>query len=214
MGLAAPEGEVVVSPSRSETPAALERDDALARGHEWWGLIFGLAALAALLGSLVVSWFYLRFAAPEWPLAAEPLGLGLPLAATAIALASLPVALLCGWSAPRGRGALLAAATAGLAIAALALLGVLAAEIAAVELRATADARASLFYVLLGFIAALAAVGLLLAVGVAIRALRGDFTARHHVAVQMLTTWWYFVVVAWLAVFATLYLAERVLGGG
>jgi cytochrome c oxidase subunit III len=210
----APAGGAAQVNAPPETRRALERDDSLARGHEWWGLAFGLAALAALLASLVVSWFYLRFAAPAWPLDLEPLSLDLPLVATAIATTSLGATLACAWSAPRGRRTTLAVATAGLTVLAASLLAVLGAEIAGAELQATADARASLFYVLVGFVAALAAVGLLLAGGVAIRALRGDFTRERHVAVQMLTAWWYFVVAAWLLVFATVYLAERMLGNG
>jgi heme/copper-type cytochrome/quinol oxidase subunit 3 len=214
LGVALAERPNGVNVSAPDTGRSLKRDDSLARGHEWWGLAFGLAALFALLASLIVSWFYLRFAAAAWPIDAEPLALDLALVATAIAVGALGAALACGWSASRSRRRGLVGATAGLTVLAAALLGVLGAEIAGAELRATADARASLFYVLLGFVVAVASVGLLLAGGVAMRALRGDFTREHHVAVQMLTTWWYFVVVAWLAVFATVYVAERVLDGG
>lgn len=195
-----------------ETTVPLRRDDSAGRGHEWWGVAFGLAALAALLASLVVSWFYLRFAGPAWPLEADPPALGLPLVATAIALLAACAAAASGLSAPRERAGMLGAATVGLMVLGIALLALLAVEVAGSDLRATADARASLFYTLNGFVIALGAVGVLLAGGVAIRALRGDFSRERHAAVQILATWWYFTVVAWLAVFATLYLAERVLG--
>ncbi|MGH2384884.1 MAG: cytochrome c oxidase subunit 3, partial [Candidatus Limnocylindria bacterium] len=62
------------------------------------------------------------------------------------------------------------------------------------------------FYTLTGFHGAHVFGG---AVGLTIilaRALRGQFSARNHVAVEAVSMYWHFVDVVWIAVFSTIYL--------
>jgi cytochrome c oxidase subunit III len=61
------------------------------------------------------------------------------------------------------------------------------------------------FYTLTGFHGAHVFGG---AVGLAIilaRAMRGQFSARNHVAVEAVSMYWHFVDVVWIAVFTTIY---------
>ena len=62
------------------------------------------------------------------------------------------------------------------------------------------------FYTLTGFHGAHVFGG---AVGLTIilaRAMRGQFSARNHVAVEAVSMYWHFVDVVWIAVFSTIYL--------
>jgi cytochrome c oxidase subunit 3 len=62
------------------------------------------------------------------------------------------------------------------------------------------------FYTLTGFHGAHVFGG---AVGLTImlaRALRGQFSARNHVAVEAVSMYWHFVDVVWIALFTTLYI--------
>ena len=38
------------------------------RAPLWWGMVGLITVEAVLFGSLIVSYFYLRFYAPEWPI--------------------------------------------------------------------------------------------------------------------------------------------------
>ncbi|MEJ7803313.1 MAG: cytochrome c oxidase subunit 3, partial [Candidatus Limnocylindria bacterium] len=68
------------------------------------------------------------------------------------------------------------------------------------------DAFGTTFYTLTGFHGAHVFGG---AVGLTIilaRAMRGQFSARNHVAVEAVSMYWHFVDVVWIAVFSTIYL--------
>jgi cytochrome c oxidase subunit I+III len=71
-----------------EAAAELVTRRALPNG--WWGMGVFLATEAALFGSLIGSYFYLRFTSPDWPQGAiEPPAAALPLALTAALLLSV-----------------------------------------------------------------------------------------------------------------------------
>jgi heme/copper-type cytochrome/quinol oxidase subunit 3 len=74
---------------------------------------------------------------------------------------------------------------------------------------AQSDAFGSLFFTITGFHGAHVIVGLLLNAVVQIWAWRGTFTADRHLAVTNAGLYWHFVDIAWLFVFATLYLSPR-----
>jgi cytochrome c oxidase subunit 3 len=40
------------------------------------------------------------------------------------------------------------------------------------------------------------------------RAMRGQFSARNHVAVEAVSMYWHFVDVVWIALFTTLYILK------
>lgn len=64
----------------------------------------------------------------------------------------------------------------------------------------------SAFFTITGFHGAHVFGGLVLLSVVLIRALRGQFSARHHTGVNAVAIYWHFVDVVWLFVFTTLYL--------
>ncbi len=74
------------------------------------------------------------------------------------------------------------------------------------EFSVSSHAYGSSFYVMTGFHGAHVFGGV---VGIAIVLLRGaagQFSARHHVAVEAVSIYWHFVDVVWIALFAMLYL--------
>jgi cytochrome c oxidase subunit 3 len=66
----------------------------------------------------------------------------------------------------------------------------------------------TLFYTMTGFHGAHVLGGV---VGLAVilsRGLQGQFSARHHVAVEAVSAYWHFVDIVWIALFATIYLLK------
>src|SRR5919201_5605454 len=89
----------------------------LARPNGWWGIVVFVATEATLFGTLIGSYFYLRFNAAKWPPAGVPEPkLTLPLVLTGILVAtSLPVQLAVFFASRAG----LATARAALLLAAV-----------------------------------------------------------------------------------------------
>jgi heme/copper-type cytochrome/quinol oxidase subunit 3 len=66
---------------------------------------------------------------------------------------------------------------------------------------------ASAFFIMTGFHGAHVAGGLILLMLVLGRALRGQFTATHHVGPAAITLYWHFVDIVWIFLYGILYLA-------
>jgi len=66
----------------------------------------------------------------------------------------------------------------------------------------------TLFYTLTGFHGAHVFGGVVGISVILLRGLAGQFSARHHVAVEAVSAYWHFVDVVWIALFATLYLLK------
>ena len=69
-----------------------------------------------------------------------------------------------------------------------------------------ANTFASAFFTLTGFHGAHVLGGLVLLILILFRAYRGQFSSRHHVAVNAVTLYWHFVDVVWFFLFGILYL--------
>jgi cytochrome c oxidase subunit 3 len=66
----------------------------------------------------------------------------------------------------------------------------------------------SLFYTMTGFHGAHVFGGVIGIGLVLLRGLAGQFSARHHVAVEAVSIYWHFVDVVWIALFTTIYLIK------
>jgi len=88
----------------SSAAAPVERG--AARPNGWWGMVVFVATEATLFGTMIGSYFYLRFRTVEWPPAGVPAPhVTLPLLLTGVLVAtSLPVTLAVS-SARRGLAA-------------------------------------------------------------------------------------------------------------
>src|SRR5207237_8719654 len=102
----------------SATPAAVARVERarLARPNGWWGIALFVATEATLFGTIIGTYFYLRFNNLHWPPPGVPEPkLTLPLVLTGLLVAtSVPVQLAVEWASSgllsRARAALLLAA--------------------------------------------------------------------------------------------------------
>jgi cytochrome c oxidase subunit 3 len=66
----------------------------------------------------------------------------------------------------------------------------------------------TLFYTMTGFHGAHVFGGVVGISVILLRGLQGQFSARHHVAVEAVSAYWHFVDVVWIALFATIYLLK------
>jgi cytochrome c oxidase subunit I+III len=167
-----------------------------------------LLVLGIILGSLLLTYFYLRLDNPVWP----PSGIQPPqplLPAVSLALVAA-AALSLRWaerqirsSAPGGlRLGLVLALVLGAAALALAVYALM-----QLEFEWSLNAYTSIYYTLGGFLIGLLAVGTAMGLLVLFWAWRGEYSARRHVAVGNLRLYWSALLAFWLVGFGTLYLA-------
>jgi heme/copper-type cytochrome/quinol oxidase subunit 3 len=169
-----------------------------------WGMMLFVASEATLFGSLMGSYFYLRFRAPQWPPAgiAAP-SVALPLALTgALVLSVLPV-LGATFAARRGaRGAAMALFTVALVIQG----GYLAWQVVSYlddlsTFSASTTSYGSIYFTLLGADHLHVALGIVFDLWVLLR-LASGLTAYRLVTVQAVAIYW--VVVAAITVLVTI----------
>ena len=176
----------------------------VARPSGWWGMAIFVATEATLFGTLVGTYFYLRFRTPHWP----PHGVPEPkvvvplVLAGVLVLTSVPMQLASA-SAARGR---LGVTRVALLVALIVQAGYLAMQIHLFtdDLHAfspNATAYASIYFTLVGAHHFHVAVGILLNVWLLLR-FAGGLTNYRLVALQATTFYWHFINV--LAVVVTL----------
>jgi cytochrome c oxidase subunit I+III len=176
-----------------------------AKPSGWWGMACFLAAEAALFGTLIASYFYLRFNAVRWPPPGiEAPSVALPVAmAGVLALTGIPMFLAARAATSGRRRAVLALVAAALLVQA----GYLAVEI--VEYLSDLSsfgprdsAYGSIYFTMLAADHAHVAIGLLLDLWVLAR-LRTGLTNYRVVTVQVVALYWYLVIAVTAAVVAT-----------
>jgi heme/copper-type cytochrome/quinol oxidase subunit 3 len=167
-----------------------------ARPPGWWGMLLLVATEASLFGTLIASYFYLRFRTLRWP----PDGVPEP----KLLVPSLLTALLVGTSVPMwlavGGARGLRPRTALLGLLAALVLGALYLLLQAQQLAASWDsyqadtnAYASLFYTLVGAHAAHVAVGLLLNLWLLARVALGGLTEYRANGIWAVALYWHVV---------------------
>ena len=175
--------------------AALVAQQRRALPNGWWGMALFLCTEAALFGSLIGTYFYLRFTNRDWPLGgiAAP-AVALPLALTAGLVASSAPMAAASAAARRGRtGATWLAVLAALLIQA----GYLAVQIVEYlhdldAFQPDTNAYGSIYFTLLGAHHVHVAVGLLLDVWLLAR-LVGGLTDYRVKAVRAIALYWHVV---------------------
>jgi cytochrome c oxidase subunit I+III len=203
-------------------PMTVEEEDAFEREHQVpvnaggsvivaaWGTALVILVVAVGFAGLLLSYFYLRLENPQWP----PPGIANPGVGRAILAAALVVA-----SGVAVRAALRRVRTAdqrgfiAALSAALALAGggavVQLLDIARLGFGWTDHAYGSIFFLLAGFVAMVAAAALIVVALTLYWAVRGQYTARRHANVANITRFWAAMVVIWVVGFATLYLGPQ-----
>jgi heme/copper-type cytochrome/quinol oxidase subunit 3 len=166
----------------------------------WWGTAIFLSSEAALFGSLIGTYFYLRFTSTEWPQD----GLPAPSVAPPILLTAL-LLLSCVPVAGAARAARLGGARAAWWLLALALAmqaAYLGGQITGYvhdlgDFTPSSNAYGSIYFTLLGAHHLHVVAGLLLSLWLLVR-LVGGLTSYRLVAVRSIALYWY--VVAALAI--------------
>jgi heme/copper-type cytochrome/quinol oxidase subunit 3 len=184
------------------------------RAFGWWGMVCLIATEAMLFGSLVASYFYLRFAAsPVWPPdGLDKPALELPLIMTAILWSSSIPVHIADTGIRRGRQARL---RVGLALGFLLGAAFLGIQVFVEypeqlrELTPRTNAYGSLFYALTGLHGSHVLVGLLFSLWVQVRAWKGHFDEARHLTVQNFAMYWHFVDAVWAVVLFTIYLTPH-----
>lgn len=171
----------------------------------WWGVALLAATEAALFGTMIGSYFYLRFEAVDWPPAGiEAPSVALPLALTAALVATGVPMLVATLAARRGRTR---AAWLAILVAMLVQGGYLAVQIVLYiddlgRFSIDGTAYGSIYFTLLGLHHAHVAIGILLDAWLLARLL-GGLTRYRVTAVRVIALYWFFVNAVAIAVVAT-----------
>jgi cytochrome c oxidase subunit I+III len=171
----------------------------------WWGMAIFLSSEAALFGSLIGTYFYLRFTSPQWPQGgiAAP-SVALPIALTVLLVASAAPMAAAAAAARRGRRR----ATWWLLALAFAMqAGYLAVQVTSYlsdldTFRPSTNAYGSIYFTLLGAHHLHVIAGLLLDGWLLVR-LAGGLTSYRLVGVRAVALYWYVVAALAIAVTAT-----------
>lgn len=171
----------------------------------WWGMALFLATEVALFGSMIGSYFYLRFTSPVWPQGGiRPPAAALPLALTAgLVVSALPM-FAASAAARRGR---VRAAWWLVLLAAAMQAGYLAVQIVSYlddlqTFKPSTNAYGSIYFSLLGAHHAHVALGLLLDLWLLVR-LAGGLTEYRLNALRATALYWYVVAAVAVAVVLT-----------
>lgn len=185
-----------------------------ARSVAWWGAVGLIATLGTVFATLFYSYFYIRLFSPQWPQGGLPLP---PWIGPLLVYGPLPASAGClFWAMRSFQGGRKRSAQTGLALALALGLGFLALhfyELSRLPFAPWTHAYGSLFHVISWCLdlVALAGLGLLGAALVRLRREAGDREGFMGLQMQITALFWYFVTVAGLFVFATLYVSPHVL---
>lgn len=193
---------------------ALPEHAAGSSAYGWWGMVLLIGTEAMLFGTLIASYFYLRFnSAPVWPPdGIEKPTLELPLIMSVLLLSSSIPVHMADRGIRKGRQrALRFGLAAGFVLGAVFLFITVGIEWPEKlrEFTPTTNAYGSLFYALTGFHGSHVLVGLVISAWTQVRAWRGAFDHDRHLTVQNFAMYWHFVDVVWIFVLSTIYLSPH-----
>jgi heme/copper-type cytochrome/quinol oxidase subunit 3 len=180
----------------------------------WWGMVMLIATEAMLFGTLIASYFFIRFkSGPVWPPdGIEVPTLGLPLLMTVILWSSsIPVHIADRAIQKNRQGLTRLGLAAGFVLGAVFLTMQVVIEYPEklAEFGPTTNAYGSLFFVLTGFHGTHVLIGLMISLWTQMRAWRGAFDATRHVTIQNFAMYWHFVDAVWLFVLLTIYVSPN-----
>jgi heme/copper-type cytochrome/quinol oxidase subunit 3 len=197
---------------RSPREEALPRHVSGTTAPAWWGMVMLIATEAMLFGSLIASYFYIRFKfGPVWPPDGIPApSLRLPLIMSVILWTSSWPVHIADRAVREGKQLKFRLGlAAGFILGAvfLGMQGFIEYPEKLAEFTPTSNAYGSLFYTLTGFHGLHVLVGLMISLWTQVRAWRGAFDEHRHITVQNFTMYWHFVDIVWVFVLATIYLS-------
>jgi heme/copper-type cytochrome/quinol oxidase subunit 3 len=180
------------------------------RGIMWWGTMGVVAIEGAVFAMAIATYYYLRTNGDAWPMGVPPPELRWGILNTLVMLASL---LPNHWTLHRAKAHDLHGARTGMLVCivmAALFIGVRVLEFKALNVSWDSNAYGSIVWMLLGLhtVHLLTDFGDTLVLYVLMHT--GPLEGRRFVDVAENAEYWDFVVLAWLPIFATLYLAPRI----
>jgi len=208
-----------MSTAQGEPITAATEHQLAGRSLGWWGMIFFITSEALIFANLIAAYLYLeiRNMGGHWAFklpSGDYLDVVFPLINTFILLASSIPARFAGASIARGNRRNMVLGLLGTIVLGSIFLGGQLYEytnLFASNFTIHYQAFGSAFYTLTGFHGLHVTVGILFLLICLIRALRGDFTAKNHFAVQAGEMYWHFVDFVWIFVVSTVYLLPLLL---
>lgn len=195
----------MTAPTHTSNSLLQSRKTPLARPNGWWGMAVLVATEATLFGTIIGTYFYLRFRVPHWP----PDGVAKPEVVVPIILTAVLVCtslfVQLAWSSARAER--VSAARWFLLAAIVVQTGYLAMQIQLYvddlhRISPTQTAYGSIYFLLLGAHHAHVFVGIALEAFLVVRLFSG-LTNYRLVGLQSTTFYWHFVNVLAIAVLAT-----------
>ena len=173
------------------------------------GMVLFIASEVMFFGGLFAAYFNIRAQAPEWPPAGlEHLHASVPGFFTVLLLLSSVTMQMAVFAIRRGNVRALTRWTAITIVLGVVFLCGQVYDYSTLDFTIRDGVYGSTFYTLTGFHGAHVFGGVMYLVIVLVRSMTGQFTARHHAAVEGASMYWHFVDVVWVALFLTLYVLK------
>jgi cytochrome c oxidase subunit III len=181
------------------------------RATGWWGMIWGLTAVASVHSTFIFAYFYLGALAERWPPPQFPQpALLLPTMATAVVLLSILPAAWAHTSVRIDDTRRLQQGGAGMLVLGTVFILLAAGDLAGAGFLPQDHAYASAYFVVSGFHLVTAVAGLLMIAVVQLQVWGRELDPRLQSMTVNTSLFWYYVAGGWLPVYATLHLSPYV----
>ncbi|MBA2667005.1 MAG: heme-copper oxidase subunit III [Trueperaceae bacterium] len=180
------------------------------RSPTWWGMIGLIAIEIVVFGGLIAMYFWLKLANPSWPpegIAVKPLLL--PTINTVILIASGVAMIVAKRAIVRGNQLVLKLGQVVALILGLVFFTLKIVEYSGYDYDWSTHAYGSITWTMTGFHAAHVISVVFKGIIVLLMSLRGMFRPDRHLAFEVSTLYWVFVVVIWLPLYFTMYISPR-----
>ena len=181
------------------------------RSALWWGILGMITIESAMLGTLAASYFYVRLSFEQWP----PLGtpnpdLFVPTVTLILLLLSVIPIHLADRLAVSGRDdrAMMRWVWIGV-VSGFVVFAVRCLEFGSLNCRWDDNAYGSVVWFIIGVHTSHILASTIETMVLALHLRRKRIDPKHHVDVHVDTTYWYFVVVSWIAFYFILYWSPR-----
>jgi cytochrome c oxidase subunit III len=199
--------------SRARSYVPLEQMPVLLEGSKaplWWAIVLLLVIESAVFATMIASYFYFRFTAPEWPPGGiDPPDLLLPTLNSLILFASSAVVYWGDHGIRQGDERRLKIGIVGGIVLGVVFVALKIYEYWDVGYTWDTHAYGSIVWMIIVFHTAHVIAVVLKGCVMAVLAFRGYFTGKRHLGVEINGVYWHFVALVWIPLFFTLYLAPR-----
>jgi cytochrome c oxidase subunit I+III len=174
----------------------------------WWGLLALVVIETVVFGSLVSTYFYLRFGSVEWPqFGIEPPSLLLPTINSFILWASIIPMYIADTGIAKGNQRRLKFGLVTAGLMAVAFLAIKVYEMSEVDFTWATNAYGSIYWAIIGFHSAHVLAVVLKTLVIGYFAFSGYYNEDRYAGVTSNGLYWYFVALIWVPLYFTLYLA-------